>query len=94
MKIELLDHERDILWLSVDNAGRLWVLSSRGRQNIAADSLAVFDVFDRDGRLDRAADLRAERGENDGYYMSGDRFFVIHRDTMELVAYRMPELKR
>lgn len=93
-KLELFDDARDIAGMWADDAGRLWVLSSRGRIGIPADSLAVFDVFDRNGKLDCAVDVKAERGPNDGYDMDGDRFFVIHRDTMELVAYRMPELKR
>ena len=93
-KLELLDHKRDIAWMSVDDDGRLWVLSSRGRLDLPADSLGFFDVFDANGRLDRTVDLKAERGANDAYHMDGDRFYVIHRDTMTIVAHRMPELTR
>ena len=94
MKLELLDRARDVSWLSVDDGGRLWVLSSRGRLDLPADSLGFFDIFDARGKLERTVDLKGESGKNDLYFMDRDRFFVAHRDTMELIAYRMPGLRR
>ncbi len=91
-KLELLENVRDVAWFSVDDEGRLWVLSSRGRLECAADSLGWFDVYDRHGRLDRVLDLKGERGPKDGFLMDGERLYVVHRDTMAIVAYRMPKL--
>ncbi|HEU4366226.1 MAG TPA: hypothetical protein VFT13_12265, partial [Candidatus Krumholzibacteria bacterium] len=93
-KLELLENARDIAWLSADDAGRLWVLSSRGRLNLPADSLAFFDVFDSRGRLECMVEMKAERGDRDWYHMDRDRFFVVHRETMSLVAFEMPKLIR
>ena len=92
-KLEISDHVRDVMWFSVDDAGRLWVLNSRGRLDLPADSLAHFDVYDTRGRLDRVVDLKAERGARDGYFMHRDRFYVVHRETMSVVAYAMPKLR-
>lgn len=91
-QLELFDNVRDVVWFSVDDHGRLWVLSSRGRLECSADSLGWFDVYDTQGRLDRVVDLKGERGAKDGFLMEGDRFYVVNRETMAIVAYRMPEL--
>lgn len=93
-RLDLFDHVRDVAWFSIDDAGCLWVLSSRGRVDLPADSLGFFDVYDAQGRLDRTVDLKAERGARDWFHMDGDRFFVVHRETMAVVAYRMPGLGR
>jgi hypothetical protein len=69
------------------------VLSSRGRVDLPADSLGFFDVYDAQGRLDRTVDLKGERGARDWYYMERDRFYVGHRETMSVVAYRLPRLQ-
>lgn len=92
-KLEIFDHVRDIAWFSVDDAGWLWVMSSRGRQDLPEDSLGFFDVYDARGRLDRTVELKAERGGRDWYYMDGDRFYVVHVETMAVVAYRLPEVE-
>ncbi len=91
-KLEIFEHTRDTTWLSVDDAGRLWVMSSRGVRDIPADSLGFFDVYDARGWLDRTVDLKAERGTLDWYYMHRDRLYVVHRDSMVLVAHRLPEI--
>jgi hypothetical protein len=91
-KLEIFDHARDIAWFSVDDAGRLWTMSSRGRIHLPADSLGFFDIYDARGRLERTVDLKGERGERDWYFMDRDRFFVVHRATMSLVAHRLPEI--
>ena len=91
-ELELFEYVRDISWFDVDHDGRLWVLSSRGRRDCPADSLGLFDVYDRHGRLDRVVDLKGERGARDWFRMSGDRFFVVHRETMAVVAYQMPKV--
>lgn len=92
-KLEIFEHARDIAWFSVDDDGRLWVLSSRGRVDLPADSLGFFDVYDAQGRLDRTVDLKGERGVRDWYYMERDRFYVGHRETMSVVAYRLPRMQ-
>lgn len=93
-KLELFENTRDVVWMSVDDLGRLWVLPSRGRLDLPADSLGFFDVYDAQGQLDRTMDLKGERGDRDGYYLDRDRFYVIHSDAPSLIAYRMPGLGR
>lgn len=92
-KLELFDYVRDVAWFAIDDVGRLWVLSSRGRVESPTDSLGLFDVYDNKGRLARVVDLKGVRGARDWFRINGERFYVVHRETMAVVAYRMPRLE-
>jgi hypothetical protein len=57
--------------------GTLWVLSSRGVYDRPEGTLAVFDVFDRDGRFAEQVRLDGPGDpEGDGIYLSGDRLYL------------------
>ncbi|HEU4365518.1 MAG TPA: 6-bladed beta-propeller [Candidatus Krumholzibacteria bacterium] len=72
--------DRDILRMFAREDGSLWVLSSRGAFNAPKNTLAVFDVFDADGRFAREVSLRAEGGfRNDGIEIVGDYLFVVRQ---------------
>ena len=103
-RIEISKVDRDVAWMGVRDDGNLWVLSSRSRFNLAADSLGVFDVYDRAGRLIESADLKGEGNpQTDRYFLLGDRFFVVTRasaprdgtvddaEPMGVICYRVPE---
>ncbi|MFH2053254.1 MAG: hypothetical protein ABIK96_12365 [bacterium] len=59
--------------------GSLWVLSSRGVRKGEPGVMAVFDVFDREGRFARQVALRApHEGQRVGIFLSGrDRILVV-----------------
>ncbi|MBM4117737.1 hypothetical protein FJ251_08330 [bacterium] len=75
---ELMDYDPDIQWLSAAQDGRLWVMSSQGRDAGGAESLGIFDVFGPDGRLEERIQLRgAGRLPEDRFFLQGDRLFVL-----------------
>jgi len=93
----------DIRWMAVDSKRRLWVLSSRGCVGQPADSLGTFDVFDRAGKMLASVDMRGEGNfETDGYYLVGDRFYVLRSgkpapgktagnpEPMSVICYELP----
>jgi len=90
--IEVMDYEPDIAWLGVDGGGRLWVLSSQGRDAGAAGSLGVFAVFDPKGRFAGHFELRGE-GElgRDSFYLIGDHLYVV---TDAAAAFRSAQSQR
>jgi len=90
--IEVMDYEPDIAWLAVGGDGRLWVLSSEGRDAGGEGSLGVFDVYGLDGRLDERLDLRGEgRLPRDAFHLLGDRLYVI---TDAAAAFRSTQGQR
>jgi hypothetical protein len=98
--IEISKVDPDIRWMTTDDRGRLWVLTSRGYVDLAPDSLGVFDVFDVSGTLVESVDLKG-RGNfrHDGYFMIGNRFFVLRSggsedeetdEAMTVICYEIP----
>jgi len=58
--------------------GSLWVLTSRGSWDQDKGQIGVFDVFDKEGHLVRQVALEGQGDpQQDGYFMVGDRFFVV-----------------
>jgi hypothetical protein len=53
LQFDILDTEPDIVRLHVMGDGEVWVLTSRGARERAAGEMAVYDVFDEQGRFDR-----------------------------------------
>ncbi len=70
--------DRDVQKLYPRDAGRLWVLSSRGALDAPDGSIGVFDVFDRNGRFVEQISLKGVGTINrDGYFFAGDRLYVV-----------------
>ncbi|MCI0451765.1 MAG: 6-bladed beta-propeller [Candidatus Latescibacteria bacterium] len=93
-QVDVSDHAPDVAWMSIDAAGRTWVMNSRGRVDLPPDSLGVFDVFEPDGRLVSMIDVKGEGNPTkDRYFMVGSRLFVAHPETLAMVAYRVPEFR-
>lgn len=77
-RIEVMDYEPDVAWLGVDGDGRLWVLSSQGRDAGGEGSLGIFAVFDPNGRMSGRVELRGEgRLGRDSFHLIGDRLYVV-----------------
>ncbi len=60
MQFDVLDTEPDILRLHVMQDGEVWVLTSRGVRERGAGVMAVYDVFDAQGRFVRQAGLACD----------------------------------
>lgn len=101
--LDIAKVDPDIRWMAVDSQHRLWVLSSRGCVGQPADSLGTFDVFDRAGKMLASVDMRGEGNfETDGYYLAGDRFYVLRSgkpapgktagnpEPMSVICYELP----
>lgn len=72
--------DRDIIRMFPREDGSLWVLSSRGAFNTPKGTLAVFDVFDAQGRFVREMTIRAEGSyRDDGIEIVGDHLFVVRQ---------------
>ena len=58
--------------------GELWILSSRGERDIPQNTIAKFDVFDRQGRFIRQVTVQAPYVPGrDGFYIVGDLIYVV-----------------
>jgi hypothetical protein len=58
--------------------GTLWVRTSRGWRDREDGIMAVFDVFDREGRFVREVSLRGEFDpDNDGLFLEGEYAIVV-----------------
>jgi hypothetical protein len=90
--LEVFDRVRDVAWFGIDDDGETWVLSSRGRANAPEDSIGLFDIYDSQGALRRTIDLKGEGGPRDGYLLHGDRLYVVRRETLSVIAYRVEGL--
>jgi hypothetical protein len=101
--LEVSKVDPDITWMGIGEDGRLWVLSSRGRVDISADSMGLFDVYDASGALMRTVDLRGTGNPvTDRYFLIGDRFYVVRHysasghekvdeaEPMSVICYQMP----
>jgi sugar lactone lactonase YvrE len=76
--IKISESHRNIEGLSVRDDGTLWVMTSRGMREKPDDAMAVFDVYDAEGRFVHQVTLPGEGDpENDGYFFSGNRLYVV-----------------
>jgi len=57
LEFDILETEPDIVRLHVMQNGEVWVLSSRGERERGPGEMAVYDVFDSQGRFVRQAGL-------------------------------------
>jgi len=58
--------------------GTLWVQTSRGAWDLQDGELAAYDIFSKDGKLERQVVLRGQgNAQTDGYFMIKDRLFVV-----------------
>ncbi len=78
-EVRIEDYTKDIEGIFVRDDGSLWVLTSEGSRDHPEESLGVFDVFDREGRLIRQVTLQGEGDPlTDGYYFVGDKLYVVN----------------
>ena len=76
--VEINDYDQDIMSIHPWSDGGLWVLSSRGSNDLPDGVLGTFDTFDQDGRFQRQITLKGQ-GEpgSDLYAFQGDRLYVV-----------------
>lgn len=78
VEIKASDTDRDIVAIYPRNAGILWVLSSRGAYDTGDGTMAVFDVFDADGRFTSQIELSGEGDfDRDEFHVVGDHLYVV-----------------
>jgi hypothetical protein len=78
VEIKASDTDRDIVAMYPRNAGVLWVLSSSGAYDTGDGTMAVFDVFDADGRFTSQIELAGEGNfDRDEFHVAGDRLYVV-----------------
>lgn len=69
---------RDLVRFQPRGDGTLWVLSSRGEQDVPDGVIATFDVFDKKGRFVRQATVQGSfRVGIDVFYVVDDYVFVV-----------------
>jgi hypothetical protein len=69
---------RDVVRLFPRQDGSLWVLSSRGDQEVTAGIVAVFDEFDQTGVFVRTVTVQGPRRPHfDDFYLVDDLVFVV-----------------
>jgi hypothetical protein len=67
--------------------GSLWVLTSRGSNDLDDGVVGVFDVFDKKGRFVQQVELKGEGNpRSDGYFFVKDRLFVVTDFLAALMA--------
>ncbi len=70
--------DRDIQAMYPRADGTLWVVSSRGGLSAPEGVIAIFDVFDRDGRFTRQVTVQGDCDfEEDGLHFVDDRLYVV-----------------
>lgn len=77
-EVKASETDRDIQQVFPRENGDVWVLSSKGAFDAPKSAVAVFDVFDNNGRFIRQITLNG-RGNwaRDGFHLVGDRFYVV-----------------
>lgn len=72
------EYERDIEDLYAREDGKLWVASSRGARDCPPGEIGLFDVFDREGRLQKQVSLVADYdAKRDDFILAGRRLYVL-----------------
>lgn len=77
-EIKVAETERIVESIHARPDGTLWVLTNRGARTAPKGAIATFDVFDERGRFVQQITLVGEGDpRNDGFFFSGDRFYVV-----------------
>ena len=77
-EVKVSKTDRDIQQIYPREDGSLWVLSSKGAFDVPDDAVAIFDVFDRDGRFANQIVVMGEGDfRRDGFHIVKDRLYVI-----------------
>ena len=78
MKIEVEDVWNQISQVYARDDGSLWVLTSRGTNELDEGVVGVFDIFDKKGQFVQQVELKGQGDpRNDGYFFVKDRLFVV-----------------
>lgn len=76
--IKVSDFDQDIASIYPRADGTLWVINSRGQNEMPEGSLGIFDVFNSEGHFVREVTVMAEGDpQQDGYFFVGDRLYVV-----------------
>ena len=77
-RIVVSEYEPDVNRLFPRRDGTLWVLTSRGMKASTENVIAVFDVFDAEGRFTHEVTLEGQGNpKEDSVFIVGDRVFVV-----------------
>ena len=78
VELEIQEYARDISDVIARPDGEIWVANSQGDKDCPAQSIGLFDVFDRDGRYVRRGRIEADFDpERDNFRLRDDRLFVF-----------------
>jgi hypothetical protein len=78
LKIEIEDVFNQITQVYAREDGTLWVLSSRGANNLDDGVMGVFDIYDKKGQFVTQVTLKGQGDpRKDGYFFVKDRLFVV-----------------
>jgi hypothetical protein len=78
LKYEIEENFNQIQTLQAREDGTLWVRTSRGTQGLDDGVLAIYDVFDKQGRFTEQVTLEADGDPlNDGVFFVGNRLFLV-----------------
>ncbi len=76
--VKICEFNKDIETIFVREDGSLWVLTSDGTRDLAADVIGTFDVFDPEGRFVTQVTLKGQGDPlTDGYYFVKDRVYIV-----------------
>ncbi len=78
IKYEIEPNWNPVQAINAREGGTLWVQTSRGAWELSDGELGRYDIFDRDGKLQRQVVLKGQgNAQKDGYFFVKDRLFVV-----------------
>ena len=78
VELEIEEFARDISDVIARANGEIWVANSQGDKDCPANSVGLFDVFDKDGRYSRRVSIKADFDpERDNFQLRDDRLYIF-----------------
>ena len=78
IKYEIEPNWNPVQSINARDDGTLWVQTSRGAWELPEGELGGYDIFDKDGKLERQVILEGQGNpQTDGYFFVKDRLFVV-----------------
>lgn len=77
-ELKMSDHDKDLAYLFTRDDGTLWTISGTAARETNEETIAMFDIFDADGRFVQQAVLKGQgTPREDGFIFDRDRLYVV-----------------
>jgi len=78
IRYEIEPNWNPIQTINARDDGTLWVQTSRGAWDLPEGEVGRYDIFNKDGKLERQVILKGQgNAQTDGYFIVQDRLFVV-----------------